>query len=79
MSSCNLIFWKGSTTKTQSVRSLGVNAALGPIYTKRQRQRCNDACDPALIDHMLQNGLQPHSEGTPLWSTRDVSQASSQR
>ena len=27
-----------------------LNALLGPIYTERQRQRCDDACDTALVE-----------------------------
>ena len=35
---------------------------LGPIYTKRQRQRCDDACDSVLIENNRvapEWGLQP--------------------
>ena len=31
------------------ISKVPVLKALGPVYTKRQRQRCNDACDTALI------------------------------
>ena len=57
---------------------------LGPVYTKRQRQRrVNPAMTLAtqlLLATMesLQNGLQPHSQATSLWPMRTVLQASSQ-
>ena len=55
---------------------------LGPIYTKRQRQRCdNSAMTLAILFslktvELLENGLQTHSRATPLFSMRTESQAS---
>ena len=49
---------------------------LGPIYTKRQRQRCdNSAMTLAILfslktEELLENGLQTHSRATPLFSMR---------
>ena len=44
--------------------------ALGSVYTKRQCQRCDDACDSVLIETMvsLQNGVATHFQATPLFS-----------
>ena len=57
---------------------------LGPVYTKCQRQRCdNSAMKLAILFSLktmesLKNGLQPNSGVTPLFSMRTVSLASSQ-
>ena len=42
---------------------------LGPVYTKRQRQRCDDTCDSVLIETMesLQIGVTTHFQATPLF------------
>ena len=56
---------------------------LGPVYTKRQRQRCdNSAMTLAILFSLksvesLENRLQPHSGVTPFFSMRTESQASS--
>ena len=48
---------------------------LGPIYTKRQRQCGVNAAITLVTQFLLttmelvQNGLQPHSQATPLWLT----------
>ena len=58
---------------------------LGPIYTKRPRQRWdNSAMMLAILFSLktmesLENGLQPHSGATPLFSMRTVLLALSQR
>ena len=45
---------------------------LGPVYTKRQRQRCDDTCDSVLIETMesLQIGVTTHFQATPLFLMR---------
>ena len=50
----------------------------GPVCTKRHCQCCDDARDTVslITVESLQNGLQPHSQVTPLWSMRALSQAS---
>ena len=35
------------------------------LYTERQRQRCNEASDTALIEN---NGVTPKWVATPFWS-----------
>ena len=61
-----------------------VEPVLGLIYTERQRQRCDNAAMMLVIliwlktMQSLRNGLQPHSEATPLFSTRTGMPASSQ-
>ena len=47
---------------------------LGPIYTKRQQQLCNNCRDYVLIETMesLQNGVATHFEATTLFSIRPV-------
>ena len=56
----------------------------GPVYTKRQHQRCdNSAMTLAILFSLksmesLENRLQPHSGVTPLFSMRTESQESSQ-
>ena len=42
---------------------------LGPVYTKRQRQRCDDTCDFVLIEtkESLQIGVTTHFQATPLF------------
>ena len=58
--------------------------SLGPIYTKRQRQCCDNSAMTLPIPfslksvESLENRLQPHSGATPLISMRMESQASSQ-
>ena len=56
---------------------------LGPVYTKQHSQHC-DNCVMMLVIlfslktmETLENGLQPHSGGTPLFSMRTVSLPSS--
>ena len=54
---------------------------LGSVYTKRQHQRCdNSAMTLAILKTMesLENGLQPHSLATPLFSMKTESLASLQ-
>ena len=57
---------------------------LGPVYTKRLRQRCdNSAMMPAMLFSLktvdsLQNGLQPHSGVTPSFSMKTLLLATSQ-
>ena len=57
---------------------------LGPIYTKRQSQRCNNSVMTLAILHLLKtieslkNGLQPHCGASPLLTMRTESLASSQ-
>ena len=64
-------------------RALGA-IPLGPIYTKRQRQCCDNCAKTLAIlfslktMESLENGLQPHSGETPLFSMRTVSLASLQ-
>ena len=59
-------------------------SVLGPVYTKRQHQRCdNSAMTLAILFslksvEMLENRLQPQPGGTLLFSMRTGSQASSQ-
>ena len=57
-----------------------ISHLLGPIYTKRQRQRCYDTCNSVLNENnrVLQNGFATHFQATPLFSMRTESQASSQ-
>ena len=56
---------------------------LGPVYTKRQRQGCdNSVMTLAILFSLksvesLENRLQPHSGATPLFLMRTESQASS--
>ena len=38
---------------------------LGTVYTKRQRQRCDEACNSVLIEN---NGVTQESVATPFWS-----------
>ena len=58
--------------------------ALGPVYTKRQRQGCNNAAMTLVTlfsfksVESLENALQTHSGVTPLISMRMESLASSQ-
>ena len=62
----------------------GTESPLGPVYTKCQHQCCNNsAMTLAMLFSLktmesLENGLQPHSEATPLFSMRAVSPVSSQ-
>ena len=60
---------------------LPIGFRLGPIYTERQRQRCDDAGDISLIEKnvVLQNGLQPNSQATPFCSIRTASPVSLRR
>ena len=54
----------------------GVNRPLGPIYTKRQRQGCDDAfAIPFSLKTMesLQNGVATYFQVTPLISMRTES------
>ena len=46
--------------------------SLGPVYNKYQCQCCDDACNKLSLKTIesSQNGLQPHSQVTPLWSMR---------
>ena len=41
-----------------------VKSTLGPVSTKRQRQRCNDACDSVLIEN---NGVTPRMDLQPIF------------
>ena len=58
--------------------------ALGSVYTKHQRQRCNNSAMtlailfPLKTMDLLENGLQPQSGVTPLFSMKMVSLVSSQ-
>ena len=58
---------------------------LGPVYTKRQRQCCDNAAMTLAIlfslktMESLQNGVATHFQATPLFSMKTESQASSQR
>ena len=79
--------WTGTNLKATPFSrslSLGVDRPLGPVYTKRQRQSCdNSTMTLAILFSLksmetLENGLQPHSGVTPLFSMRTESQASSQ-
>ena len=55
---------------------------LGSVYVKRQRQHCDDSAMTLMIlfsmktMKSLENGLQPQSGATPLFSMRTVSLAS---
>ena len=57
---------------------------LGPVYTKLQHQRCDDACDTVLIEIngnksvSLQNGIATNFGVTQLMSIRTTSQTPSQ-
>ena len=42
---------------------------LGPVYTKRQRQRCDDTCDSVLIEN---NGVTPDWGYNPFSSDSTV-------
>ena len=44
-------------------------SSLGPVYTKRQRQRCDDACDSVLIEN---NGVTPEWVCNPFSSDSTV-------
>ena len=46
-----------------------VKAHLEPIYTKRQRQRCDDACDSVLIEN---NRVAPEWDCNPFSSDSTV-------
>ena len=50
---------------------------LGPIYTKRQCQHSDDACDMLSLTTMesLENGAATYFGAAPLWSMRAVSPA----
>ena len=60
------------------------NEPLGSVYSKRQRQCCDNSAMMLAISFSLklakslENRLQPHSGATPLFSMRMESQASSQ-
>ena len=79
----NRVTWKWVYHKTALTIMLGVNGSLGPVYTKRQWQHCdNSVMTLAILFSMksvesLENRLQPHSGATPLFSIRTESQASS--
>ena len=49
---------------------------LGPIYTKRQRQRCDDPCNSILIENnrVALEWVYNHFQATPLFSMRTESQ-----
>ena len=59
-------------------------SALGPVYTKHKHQCCDNCVIMlAILFYLktmksLENGLQPQSEATPLFSMRTESLASSQ-
>ena len=59
-----------------------LTASLGPVYTKRQSQYCDNSAMTLMIllslkrMESLKNGLLPHSGATPLFSMTAVSLAS---
>ena len=65
-------------------RNISAWSAQGPVYTKRQSQRCNNSVITLAIllrlktMESLQNGVAIHFRVTPLFSMRTVSLASSQ-
>ena len=54
--------------------SVTTNTSLGPVYTKHQRQYCDDARDPVLIES---NGVIRKWVATPFWSNSIVFNESS--
>ena len=82
--------WRDSrTTRRDDYETLQGNTrimlnSLGPVYTKRQRQRCDNSAMTLVILFSLKtvelfnNGLQPHSGVTPLCSMRMLLLVSSQ-
>ena len=79
---------------SQQIGCMGLNVGVhmvrlrqhqGPLYTKHQHQRCDNSVMMLVIQfslktmESLENGLQPHSGATVLFSMITVSLASSQR
>ena len=48
-----MIYLRNTSIMSIAQNVIGAKGAkdLGPIYTKRQRQRCDDACDSVLIEN----------------------------
>ena len=81
----SIIGWQRSKKNANAYAYVTCEPTLGPIYTKRQCQRCNKSGMTLAIlfslktIELLKNGVATYFQATPLISMRTELQASSQR